>query len=38
MATVKYTINPVCKKKIEYDLNQINFAKKKTIYPSRQKM
>ena len=38
MGTVKNTINPACKKEIEYYLKQINFAKKKTIYPSGQKM
>ena len=28
MAIMKYTKSPVCKMKIEYDLNQINFTKK----------
>ena len=35
---MKYTTNTSCKMKIEYDLNQINFPKKKKIYPSGQKI
>ena len=38
MWIIKYTTNAGCKMKIEYDLHQINFAKKKNVYPSRQKM
>ena len=33
MVIMKYTKNPVCKMKIEYDLNQINFTTKKRYIP-----
>ena len=36
--TVKYTASAGCKIKIEYNLNQINSANKKTIYPDGQKI